>query len=246
VARAIVRDAGVEPGDDVIEIGAGLGSLTLALAAGGARVTAVEFDRGVVPALREVASEAPGVRVVEADAMRLDWSSALDGRGDSWTLCANLPYNIATPLVLDVLSGVMRIRRLVVMVQREVGERLVAAPGDEAYGAVSVRVAYRASGSIVRRVRPDVFWPRPRVDSVVVRLDRLHEAPVDVDERRLWEVVDGSFAQRRKTMRNALRRLDLSPGEAEAVLAEAGVDPAARPEELSLDAFARVAGAMPA
>ena len=246
MARAIVRDAGVEPGDDVIEIGAGLGSLTLALAAGGARVTAVEFDRGVVPALREVASEAPGVRVVEADAMRLDWSSALDGRGDSWTLCANLPYNIATPLVLDVLSGVMRIRRLVVMVQREVGERLVAAPGDEAYGAVSVRVAYRASGSIVRRVRPDVFWPRPRVDSVVVRLDRLQEAPVDVDERRLWEVVDGSFAQRRKTMRNALRRLDLSPDEAEAVLAEAGVDPATRPEELSLDAFARVAGAMPA
>src|SRR5262245_5512987 len=90
VARAIVRDAGVEPGDDVIEIGAGLGSLTLALAAGGARVTAVEFDRAVVPALREVVSEASGIRVVEGDAMRLDWSSALDGRGDAWTLCANL------------------------------------------------------------------------------------------------------------------------------------------------------------
>ena len=245
VARAIVRDAGVAPGEDVIEIGAGLGSLTLALAAAGARVTAVEFDRTVVPALREVASEAPGVRVVEADAMRLDWSSALDGRADAWTLCANLPYNIATPLVLDVLAEVPRIRRLVVMVQREVGERLVAAAGDEAYGAVSVRVAFRASGSVVRRVRPDVFWPRPKVDSVVVRLDRLREAPVDVDEARLWAVVDEAFAQRRKTMRNALRRLDLSPEEADAVLAEAGVDPSARPEELSLDAFASLAGAMP-
>src|SRR5437762_2002423 len=101
VARAIVRDADVEPGDRVVEIGAGLGSLTLALAAAGATVTAVEFDRTVVPALREVASEAPGVRVVEADAMRLDWSSVLDGHADPWTLCANLPYNIATPLVLD-------------------------------------------------------------------------------------------------------------------------------------------------
>jgi 16S rRNA (adenine1518-N6/adenine1519-N6)-dimethyltransferase len=229
----------------VVEIGAGLGSLTLALAAAGAMVTAVEFDRLVVPALREVASGAPGVRVVEADAMRLDWLEVLDGE-QPWILAANLPYNIATPLVLDVLTDVVRVRRLAVMMQREVGERLVARPGDEAYGAVSVRVAFRASGSIVRRVRPDVFWPRPKVDSVVVRLDRLRDAPVGVDEAALWRVVDEAFAQRRKTMRNALRRLGLGQDEAGAVLAAAGVDPSARPEELSLEAFAGVADAMPA
>jgi 16S rRNA (adenine1518-N6/adenine1519-N6)-dimethyltransferase len=245
VARAIVRDASVEPGDRVIEIGAGLGSLTLALAAAGARVTAVEFDRRVVPALREVASRAPGVRVVEADAMRMDWSGVLDGAG-SWVLCANLPYNIATPLVLDVLSDVEAIGRLVVMVQREAGERLVARPGEGAYGAVSLRVAFRASGSIVRRVRPDVFWPRPKVDSVVVRLDRLEHAPVDVDETRLWRVVDEAFAQRRKTMRNALRRVGIDAAAADGVLAAVGIDPSARPEDLSLEAFGRLANALPA
>jgi 16S rRNA (adenine1518-N6/adenine1519-N6)-dimethyltransferase len=244
VARAIVRDADVGPGDRVIEIGAGFGSLTLALAAAGAEVVAIEFDRGVVPALREVASDAPGVRVVEADAMRLDWSSVLGDGDDPWMLCANLPYNIATPLVLDVLIDVARVRRLVVMVQREVGERLAARAGDDAYGAVSVRVAYRATASIVRRVGPDVFWPRPKVDSVVVRLDRLPAPPVDVDELRLWSVVDEAFAQRRKTMRNAIRRLGVEG--ADELLRGAGVDPSARPEELSLDDLARVASALPA
>jgi len=232
------------PGDRVIEIGAGFGSLTLALAARGAEVVAVEFDRAVVPALREVAGEAPGVRVVEADAMRLDWDAAL-GEGDSpWTLCANLPYNIATPLVLDVLKDVARVRRLVVMVQREVGERLAAHTGDDAYGAVSIRVAYRATASIVRRVGRDVFWQRPKVDSVVVRLDRLSEPPVGVDEGRLWSVVDEAFGQRRKTMRNAIRRLGLQ--DADELLAIAGVPASARPEELSLADFARIASSLPA
>jgi 16S rRNA (adenine1518-N6/adenine1519-N6)-dimethyltransferase len=245
VARAIVRDAGVGSGERVIEIGAGFGSLTLALAAAGAEVIAVEFDHGVVPALREVAEGAPGVRVVQADAMRLDWSGVLGAGGEPWTLCANLPYNIAAPLVLDVLQGVVRVRRMVVMVQREVGERLVARPGDEAYGAVSVRVAYRASASLVRRVGRDVFWPRPNVDSVVVRLDRLAEPPVTVDEALLWRVVEGAFAQRRKTMRNAIRRLGLDADDADDVLVAAGVDARSRPEELSLEEFGRVASALP-
>jgi 16S rRNA (adenine1518-N6/adenine1519-N6)-dimethyltransferase len=197
-----------------------------------------------VPALREVAGDAPGVRVVEADAMRLDWDAALGERDSPWTLCANLPYNIATPLVLDVLKDVLRVRRLVVMVQREVGERLAAHAGDDAYGAVSVRVAYRATASIVRRVGRDVFWPRPKVDSVVVRSDRLSEPPVSVDEGRLWSVVDEAFGQRRKTMRNAIRRLGVQ--EADELLATAGVPAAARPEELSLEDFARIASSLPA
>ncbi len=246
VARAIVRDAGIGPGDRVIEIGAGLGSLTLALDASGADVVAVELDPGLVSALNDVLQEHVRVRVVRADAMRLDWDALL-GPGDGpWILCANLPYNIATPLVLDVLARVPRVVRSVVMMQHEVGERLAARPGDDAYGAVSVRVAYRATASTLRRVPPEVFWPRPKVESVVVRLDRLSAPPVDVDEDRLWRLLDGAFAQRRKTMRNALRRLGLDPAEADAALAASGVAASARPEELSLEDFARVASAMPA
>jgi len=224
----------------VVEIGAGLGSLTVALAAAGASVVAVEFDRRLVPALEEATVGLPSVGVLRADAMRLDWTAAL-GEAGTWTLCANLPYNIAVPLVLDTLAEVPAIDRWVVMVQREVGERLAAAPGHEHFGAASLRVAYRATASVVRRVPSTVFWPRPKVDSVVVRLDRLETPPVSTDERALWRVVDGAFAERRKTMRNALRRLGLDGDEADSVLAAAGVEPNARPEQLGLDRFAALA-----
>jgi len=242
LARAIVADAGIARGDRVIEIGAGLGSLTVALAAAGAEVLAVEVDRGLVAALSEVTASMPSVRVLQADAMKLDWRSLLGvGSGLPWTLCANLPYNIAVPLVLDSLTTAPAIHRWVVMVQREVGERLVAVPGDEHSGAVSLRVAYRALAVVMRRVPATVFWPRPKVDSVIVRLDRLDEPPVPVDERSLWRVVDEAFAERRKTMRNALRRLGLAADEADEVLASAGVASNARPEELDLATFAAIA-----
>ncbi len=212
----------------------------MALAAAGASVLAVEFDRRLVPALEEVTEALAPVRVLQADAMRLDWTAAL-GEAGPWTLCANLPYNIAVPLVLDTLAEVPAIDRWVVMVQREVGERLAAAPGHEHFGAASLRVAYRANASVVRRVPSTVFWPRPKVDSVVVRLDRLEAPPVAVDERALWRVVDAAFAERRKTMRNALRRLGLDGDAADAALAAAGVEPNARPEQLGLDRFAALA-----
>jgi len=244
LARAIVADAGIGPDDRVVEVGAGFGSLTVALAAAGAELLAVEFDRGLVAALDEVVGGRRGVRVLHADAMHIDWPATL-GEGNDWIVCANLPYNLATPLVLDLLAGVPAIRRLVVMVQREVGERLIAAPGDDGYGAVSVRVAYRASGAIVRRVPPEVFWPRPKVDSVVVRLDRLDVPPVEVDVAALWSVIEAGFAERRKTMRNALRRMGLSLEEAGDVLASCGVSPAARAEQLDLAAFACLARSLP-
>jgi 16S rRNA (adenine1518-N6/adenine1519-N6)-dimethyltransferase len=234
----------VGPDDRVVEVGAGLGSLTVVLAASGAQVLAVEFDRALLPGLEEVTADLPAVRVLRADAMKLDWPAEL-GAGDGWTLCANLPYNIAVPLVLDTLAQVPAIVRWVVMVQREVGQRLVAAAGTEHFGAVSLRVAYRASASVLRRVPATVFWPRPAVDSVVVRLDRLEVPPVAVDERALWRVVDASFAERRKTMRNALRRLGLEAHDADAVLAQAGVAPESRPEQLGLDAFAAIAELVP-
>jgi 16S rRNA (adenine1518-N6/adenine1519-N6)-dimethyltransferase len=239
LARAIASDSGIGPGDHVVEVGAGFGSLTVALAGTGASVTAVEFDRLLVPALREVAAGLENVSVVQGDAMKMDWLG-LTGEAE-WTLCANLPYNIATPLVMDLLVDVPAIRRFIVMVQREAGERLVAQAGEERYGAVSVRVAYAARAALIRSVPADVFWPRPSVESVVVRLDRLDATPVDVDRAALWRVIDVSFAERRKTMRNAVRRLGLDVPSADRVLAESGVGPSQRPEELALAAFARIA-----
>ncbi|HEX6401263.1 MAG TPA: 16S rRNA (adenine(1518)-N(6)/adenine(1519)-N(6))-dimethyltransferase RsmA [Actinomycetota bacterium] len=239
LARAIAADAGVGPGDHVVEVGAGLGSLTRALAETGATVLAIEVDAALLPALEESVGASERVRVLRADAMGWEWVEHISAPGT--VLCANLPYNVATPLVLETLERVPRIERLVVMVQREVGERLAAQPGDEAFGAPSLRVAFRARAALVRRVPPEVFWPRPRVESVVVRLERLAEPPVTVDEARLWRVVDAGFAERRKTMRNAVRRLGLERHEADRVLTEAGIDPAARAETLSLDDFARLA-----
>lgn len=244
LARAIAAEAGAAPGVRVVEVGAGLGSLTVALAAAGAEVLAIEFDRALLPALHEVVGELSAVRVLAADAMKLDWTAELGEGG--WTMCANLPYNIATPLMLELLERVPGIGRFVVMVQREVGERLAAAAGGEAYGAVSVKVAYRARATLVRRVPPEVFWPRPGVESVIVRMDRLSVPPVDVDPAALWRVVEAGFAQRRKTMRNALVRLGVDRGRAAELLADNGVDPRARAEELDLAALARVASAVPA
>lgn len=224
--------------DRVVEIGAGLGSLTLALLETGASVTAVEIDRHLLPVLRSVV-EPQGATVVEADALRLDWAALL---GDErWVLVANLPYNVATPLVADLLDGVPQISRMLVMVQKEVGERLAAGAGDEAYGAVSVKVAYWARARIVGKVPPTVFVPQPKVDSALVAIERRPVPAVDpelVSPERLFAVVRAGFAHRRKMLRGALAGV-VEPAAFEA----AGVRPEARAEELDVDAWGRLAGA---
>ena len=237
-----MADAGIRPGDRVVEVGAGFGSLTVALAAAGAEVLAVEFDRSLLPALEEVVGQVPSVRIESGDAMRMDWIRILPGRG--WKMVSNLPYNIAVPLVAELLEGVSAISSFLVMVQREVGERLAAGPGEAAYGAVSVRVAYRAEAELVRRVPASVFWPRPKVDSVLVRMSRRAEPPVSADPARLFQVVEAGFAERRKTVRNALRRLGLPASDADAALARCGIPSNARAEELSLEDFSNLAEAV--
>jgi 16S rRNA (adenine1518-N6/adenine1519-N6)-dimethyltransferase len=237
--RRIARLAGIGPGDRVVEVGAGLGSLTVALAETGAEVTAVELDRHLLPVLRSVV-EPLGVRVVEGDAMALDWDEVLgaDGAGggeDRWALVANLPYNVATPLVLDLLARAPAIDRMLVMVQREVGERLAAGPGSKAYGIPSVKVAYRADAEVVGRVPPTVFLPQPRVESALVRLRRLPEPRVNADPERLFRLVEAGFGQRRKMLRRSLASL-VDP----AAFERAGVRPDARAEELSLEDWARL------
>jgi len=233
--RRIARLAGVGAGDRVIEIGAGLGSLTLALAETGAHVTAVEVDRGLVPVLRSVV-EPVGVTVVEDDAMRLDWNALL-GEGP-WVLVANLPYNVATPLVADILDRVPAIVRMLVMVQREVAERLAAGPGDDAYGAVSVKVAYWATASVAGLVPATVFVPSPNVESALVRIER-RDAPAvgaEVDRERLFALVGAGFGQRRKMLRRSLAGM-VGPD----AFAAAGVNPEARAEELDVTAWGRLA-----
>jgi 16S rRNA (adenine1518-N6/adenine1519-N6)-dimethyltransferase len=231
----------VGDGDRVLEVGAGLGSLTVALAEVGCRVTALEIDARLAEVLREVVAPYPNVDVRREDAMRTDWRSLLGT--DRWAMVSNLPYNVSVPLLIELLETSPAIERYLVMVQREVGERLGAEPRSEAYGAVSVRVAYRAEARIVRRVPAEVFWPRPNVDSVLVRIDP-RPPPVDVDPEALFAIVDEGFAERRKTVANALRRLGLPADRAADVLVEAGLEPNTRAERLGLDDFARVTRVM--
>jgi len=242
--RRIVRLAGVEPGARVVEIGAGLGSLTLALVEAGAEVTAVEVDRYVLPVLRSQV-EPLGVTVVEADARTLDFTDLL-GDQAGWSLVANLPYNVAVPLVVRVLEEAPQVASLLVMVQREVGERLAARARAEAYGAVSVKVGYWARASLVGKVPSSVFIPRPRVESVLVRMDRRDDQPVPTGDgmvgpgnpeyERLFSVVKGGFAHRRKMLRRSLQHL-VVPAAFEA----AGIAPTARAEELDLEEWERLA-----
>lgn len=239
-ARRIARLAGVGPGDRVVEVGAGLGSLTLALAETGAAVTAIEADRYLLPVLREVVSGAGDVRVVEADALRADWPAML-GAGGGWVMVSNLPYNIAAPLLLDMLDRVPAVQRMLVMVQKEVGERLAAPAGSPAYGAASVKVAYWATARTVGRVPPTVFVPRPRVDSVLVDIRRRDVPAVDpavVPAAEVFELVRAGFATRRKMLRRSLAGLAGAED-----FAASGVPPSCRAEDLDVDAWGRLAAA---
>ena len=212
-----------------------MGSLTVALADAGCDVVAVEFDRALLPALEAVVGARANVRIEGLDATDVE-ALRRTIRGDGWSLVANLPYNVSVPLVVDVLERVPAVARLVVMVQREVGERLLAPAGSPGYGPVSVRVAYAAEGTLVRRVPREVFWPRPNVDSTIVRIERRGTPIVDVDRGALFRVVDVAFAEKRKTISSVMRRLGL---DAELVAA-ADVEPAARAETIDLEGFARL------
>lgn len=238
-ARRIVRLAGIESGARVVEVGPGLGSLTLALAdAGAAEIVALELDRHLIPVLREVL-DGHEVRIVQGDALSVDWNELL-GATPGWSMVSNLPYNVATPLVVRVLETAPMVERLFVMVQREVGERMAAAPGTDPYGAVSVKVAYYAHAELAGLVPPTVFMPKPAVDSALVRLVRRKQPPVVVpDVDRLFVLVRAGFATRRKMLRRAL--MTELGARTVVVLEAAGIDPSARAETLGLDEWAAIA-----
>jgi 16S rRNA (adenine1518-N6/adenine1519-N6)-dimethyltransferase len=228
IVRKIARLADVGPDDHVVEIGAGLGSLTMALAETGATITAIEVDRGIAAALREVVADLANVTVVEGDALRLDWTSTL-AAAPRWVLVANLPYNVATPLVCDLLDFVPAVERMLVMVQREVAERLCAPAGSDAYGAVSVKVAYWATSRMAGTVPASVFLPRPKVESALADIRRRPAPVVDVPPEPLFHLVRTAFGQRRKMLRRSLA--DVVTPE---VFAAAGIDSQRRPEELDV------------
>ena len=231
----IARLADVGSGDFVLEIGAGLGSLTLALAETGANVVAVEIDNGLVEVLRANTKHLTNVEVIHADAMQLDWQPLLT-KSKHWHVVANLPYNVATIIVADLLDGIAEVKHMLVMVQSEVADRLVARAGTDAYGAVSVKIDYWASSKIVGQVPPSVFFPQPRVDSALVDIRRRDKPGVEgVTAKELFALVRSGFAKRRKMLRRALDTIT-TPED----FVKAEVNPESRSEQLDLAAWGRL------
>lgn len=243
VLDRILSAAGIEPGETVLEVGAGVGTLTAALARAGARVIAVEVDGRFIKVLQEVCAPYPSVRVVHADAMALAPEMLPDAPEK---VVANLPYSIASPLLINLLEAGIG-RRFVVMVQHEVAGRIVAPPGSKSYGLLSVAVQARAAAAVVARVPPSAFFPPPEVSSAIVRLEVREEPAVPRHLMpALMAVVRAAFGQRRKMLRSALqcvRGHTLPADEVESLCRAAGVDPRRRGESLSIHEFSRLARA---
>jgi 16S rRNA (adenine1518-N6/adenine1519-N6)-dimethyltransferase len=238
--RRIVAAAELSQHDLVLEVGPGLGSLTLALASAVRQVVAVEIDAGLVAALREVLAGCDNVRIVHADALAIDLGALV--AGGPARLVANLPYNVATPIVMHAMEE-EAISDAFVMVQREVGERWAASPGDRRYAGVSLKLALLAHVEVVMTIPRAVFHPIPNVDSVMVRVIRRVDAPDLQAYRRMAALVDSAFAQRRKTLRNTLA--SVAPSDVVAAAAEAaGIDLSARAETLAVEDIRRLDAAL--
>ncbi len=251
----IVRLSGVKPGDRVVEIGPGLGSLTLGLTDAGASVLAIEIDRYLIPALEEVVA-GRDVRILHADAMTVDWHAELASDSeagplelgdpeaddtepdeqDGWSVVANLPYNVGTPLILEMLPSVPQLERYLVMVQAEVGERLAAEPGEKGCGIPSVITSFWGSATVVGSVSSQVFFPQPKVESVLVRIERRRQPMVDANFDRLMALVRAGFGQRRKMIRRSLAAY-LTSDQIDGV----DIDPTKRAEALGLAEWGKLA-----
>ena len=245
--RRIVRLAHLEATDRVVEIGPGLGSLTLGLLSTGHSVIAIEKDRRLAASLAERLGhlsaplrDGPRLSVICADALELDWEQVLGDKHH--VLVANLPYNVATSLVIDLLDHVPMIDRMLVMVQREVADRMAAGPGDPAHGLPSIRIARWAVARRVAAISPEVFWPRPRVDSALVDIRRVVPAPIEPSDESVFIDAAG-FGQRRKTLRRSLSAR-WPTDEVDRALALATIDPSERAERLTLDQWSDLTSAL--
>jgi 16S rRNA (adenine1518-N6/adenine1519-N6)-dimethyltransferase len=243
--RRIVSAADLDPGDVVVEVGPGLGSLTLGLLPAVRHVHAVEIDSALAAALGSTVRDRAGAGVGGLTVHHVDAFKIKSGDLDPTptALVANLPYNVAVPVVLHLLAELPTLRHGLVMVQKEVADRLTAAPGSKIYGVPSVKLAWYASARSVGRVPPAVFWPVPNVDSGLVAFVRRDPPLPAVPRELVFAVVDAAFAQRRKTLRAALAGWAGGADRAAGILAAAGVDPKARGESLSVGQFAAIAAA---
>ena len=236
VVNSIVEAAGIKPGDAVLEIGPGIGTLTQGLAEAGAHVTAVEIDRRLLEVLSKTLEGYENVRVVHGDILRVNITETVGA--PQYKVVANLPYYITTPIIMGLLETKMPIDVLVTMVQKEVAQRMVASPGTKDYGALSVAVQYYTKAEIMFVVKPDSFIPPPSVDSAVIRCTVLDKPPVEVDEKIFFRVVRAAFAQRRKTLFNTLKTTGVPVETLKGILESAGIDGNRRGETLSIDEFA--------
>lgn len=239
VVRNIATEAQLSADSVVLEIGPGIGTLTQALAETGAEVIAVELDRGLLPVLAKTLEGYDRVRVINADVLQLDINEAVGGR--AFTVAANLPYYITTPIIFALLEQELPLDRIVVMVQQEVAERMTAQPGGKEYGALSVAMQYYTQPRIAFRVSAQSFIPAPAVDSAVVVCERRSKAPVAADKELFFAVVKAAFSVRRKMLGNALKNMGITSEEVKAWLDRAGIDGRRRGETLTLEEFGRLA-----
>ena len=242
IVDEIVHAAELTPGEPVLEVGPGIGTLIQGLAQSGADVTAIELDRRLLAVLDTTLASYDNVRIIHGDVLKLDVPSIMNHK--PFKVVANLPYYITTPIIMSLLESKLPIERLVVMVQKEVALRMVAKPGTKDYGALSVAVQYYTEPDIVLDVPPKSFLPAPAVTSSVIRCVLRDKPPVDViDEKLFFRVVKAGFAQRRKTFSNTMKTTGLSKDRIEELLAKANIDGQRRGETFTLQEFADVANA---
>lgn len=243
----ITEAAGIKPADVVVEIGPGLGALTQSLASKKSAVLAIEIDQGILPILKHHMHDYPNVKIVNNDILKVNLDQLVAehfGQVKPYKVVANLPYYITTPIVMYLLEQRFNLDSIVIMVQKEVAERMTANPGKKDYGALSVAVQYYTEASLVAKVPPSSFYPAPEVDSAVVKLELRAKPPVNLyDEALFFQVVKASFAKRRKTLLNALHSFfgRGSKEDFKFLLEECNIDPKRRGETLSLDEFACLA-----
>ena len=249
--QRIVRAAGLDAHEHVLEVGPGLGSLTLALLEQGHRVTAIEIDPALAGQLPVTVTahqpeHADRLTVVEHDALTVSEDDLTPGQNKAaiTALVANLPYNVAVPVLLHLLQLVPTLRTVLVMVQKEVADRLAAEPGSRTYGIPSVKARWYGTVEYAGSIGPKVFWPEPNVDSGLVRITRTEPPTCTATQAQVFAVVDAAFGQRRKALRGALSTLAGSPDASQAALERAGIDPLARGESLDVADFARLADAL--
>ena len=241
VVRGIARDAQVGPGDLVLEIGPGIGTLTQALAETGAQVKSVEIDRTLLPVLAKTLEGYDNVEIVPGDVLKVDLGEVTEHR--PFTVAANLPYYITTPIIFALLEENLPLQRLVVLVQKEVAERMIASPGGKDYGPLSLALQYYSRPRLAIPVPARDFMPAPRVDSMVVVCDKREHPAVDVPAKLFFKVVKAAFSQRRKMLSNCLKTLGITPDQVKELLDGAGIDGKRRGESLSMDEFGSLARA---